>query len=92
MTKKINLKVGNLVVCLNGNRFVDEGQNYCFEGYDESLIPKNNYSATMTWYADKPIWTPEEYEEIRYKFMRVKLSGVDEPQFLKDFEPFRFTA
>lgn len=89
---KTKLKVGHLLVSNHTNKFVEEGQHYCFEAYDESLIPKNNYKATMTWYPDKPIWTPEEYEEIKYKFMRIRLSGINEPQFLKDFEIVNFTA
>jgi hypothetical protein len=47
----------------------ETGDVHVFESYDEKNVPVNNYSATMTWYPDKPIWTPEEYEDIRFKFM-----------------------
>ena len=62
------------------------GKEYTFLGYDESNVPKNRQNAVMTWYPDKPIWTPEQYEEIREQFMMVKLEGVKDPQWLKNFE------
>jgi hypothetical protein len=49
----------------------DTNEIHTLESYDEKTIPVNDYSATMSWYPSKPIWTPEEYEEIRFKFMMV---------------------
>lgn len=79
-------------ICCGNNSNEKEGVElntlYCFECYDSSQIPMNNYQACMSWYPNKPIWTPEEYEEIRFKFMRVKLEGIEKLQWLKDFDMY----
>lgn len=65
---------------------VEVGKEYSFAGYDETQIPLNKQNAVMTWYPDGPIWTPEEYEHIREKFMMVRLEGVEKPQWLHQFD------
>jgi len=88
----MTLTKGAKVVCLNNpTSEVDVNTPYTFIGYDVSNVPKNDYSATMTWYPSKPIWSPEEYEKIRYKFMMIKLDGISKPQWLKDFDIYEFT-
>lgn len=91
MKALLNLPKGTLLTCINETKDIEKGVKYSFVEYEESIIPINNYQATMAWYPDRAIWTPEEYEVIRYKFMRVKLADLDEPQFLKDFEISNFT-
>ena len=68
------------------NSGIEEGREYTFLGYDENQVPKNKQNAVMTWYPDAPIWTPEEYEYIREKFMMVNLEGVEGPQWLSNFD------
>lgn len=88
----MNLKQGSSLICVsNPTEGVELNNVYTFLAYDESNIPKNDYSATMTWYPSKPIWTPENYEDIRFKFMMAKLHGVEKPVWLKDFRRFEFT-
>lgn len=87
----LNLPKGAVLTCIHESRDLEKGVNYQFAGYDDSLVPVNNYKATMSWYPDRAIWTADEYEEIKFKFMRIKLVDVDEPQFLKDFEIYLFT-
>ena len=94
MSKKIDIKAmmslqtGSKIICVSEQspkRGTKYGSVYVFEGYDDSTIPKNRQNAVMTWYPDKPIWTPEEYENIRYQFMSIRLEGVEGHQWLKDF-------
>ena len=84
----MNLKRGTQLRCLYGSlssNDVKPNHKYKLIGYVTTSIPKNNYSATMSWYPDKPIWSDEEYEEIRYKFMMIRLEGIEKPQWLRDF-------
>ena len=92
MKQLLNIPIGSLLTCINCSSDVEVDQNYVFVGYDDSLVPKNNYNATMTWYPDKPIWSLEEYDNIRIKFMRIKLDGIENPQWLKDFVQLEFTS
>lgn len=90
----MNLRKGSPLVCVSSSHTAQEVEPniiYAFLEYDESSIPKNSYNANMTWYPDKPIWTADEYEEIRFKFMLIKVKGVDKPVWLKDFKIFIFT-
>ena len=94
MKELMGLSKGATLICItdkNGSQGVEENMVYTFLEYDESNVPKNDLSATMTWYTSKPVWTPEEYEEIRFKFMLVKLHGVEKSVSLKDFRVFLFT-
>ena len=70
----------------NPNSNLEIGKEYTFLGYDEHEIPKNKQNAVMTWYPDSPIWTPEQYERIREKFMMIKVEGLDAPQWLSNFD------
>jgi len=86
---KLEMPIGTKLKCKQVHSTTSDlevGKEYKFLGYDEHLIPKNKQNAVMTWYPDKPIWTPEEYVHIREKFMLVKLEGVKEPQYLNLFE------
>jgi hypothetical protein len=89
MSKKIDIKAmmslqnGCKLICIEDNKALKYGSVYKFEGYDDSIVPKNRMNAVMSWYPDRPQWTPERYEVIRYEFMRVKLEGVEVPVMLK---------
>jgi len=92
MNKKIDIQAmmtlqnGCKLICIvdnDSNRELKYGSVYIFEGYDDSIVPKNRQNAVMTWYPDRPQWTPERYEIIRYEFMRVKLEGIEVPVMLK---------
>lgn len=92
LKKLMNLKKGSSLVCIsNPSNGIELNNVYTFLEYVETSIPKNDYSATMTWYPKKPIWSSEAYEEIRFKFMKIKLHGIDKPVWLKDFRQFEFT-
>lgn len=83
---------GVKVICVsNPTKDIDVNTPYTFLGYDTSIVPANDLHITMTWYPSRPIWTPEEYEAIKYKFMLIKLDGVEKPQRLIDFEIYEFT-
>ena len=85
----LKLQKGAKVICVIDTTTpnpIKGGKVYVFEGYDETNVPKNKQNAVMTWYPDKPLWTPERYEEIRYDFMMIRLEGVDKPQRLKEFD------
>ena len=87
--KLMNLVKGTKLICdknLFDSKELELDKEYIFLGYDSSNIPVNNYSATMTWYPDKPIWSPEDYERIKFNFMMVILSGIEKPQPLKYFK------
>ena len=86
---KLEMPIGTKLKCkqiYSTTSGLEVGKEYKFLGYDEHLIPKNKQNAVMTWYPDKPIWTPEDYEHIRQKFMMVKLEGIEKPQWLRDFK------
>jgi hypothetical protein len=87
--KKLNMLKGTKLVCTD-NQTPQTGtvkdKEYVFVAYDETSVPKNRQNAVMTWYPDKPIWTPEQYAKIRYRFMQIKLEGVEKPQWLRDFK------
>lgn len=86
--KMLSLKKGDMLVCTDNqtnSRGTKQGSVYVFENYDDSLVPINQKNAIMTWYPDGPIWSPEEYELIKYQFMTIKLEGVEKHQWLKDF-------
>lgn len=89
MNSKLTMPTGTRLKC-KADRLtttgVETGKEYTFVEYDKRNVPVNDYSATMTWYPSRPIWTPEAYEAIQEKFMMVKLEGVEESQWLKDFE------
>lgn len=92
MKQLMNLPIGSNLVCIgNPYKGTELNQVYTFLGYDESNVPKNDYNATMTWYTKKAIWTPEQYEDIRFKFMMVKLHGINGSVWLKDFNRYIFT-
>jgi hypothetical protein len=92
MKQLMTLTKGVRLRCLNDNiSGIDINTPYTFLGYDETIVPANDLHATMTWYPSRPIWTPEEYEIIKFKFMRVKLEGVENSIPLKDFEIYEFT-
>lgn len=97
MVKTMNLMslTKGTTLCCKNNPNEKEGIElntpYTFLCYDSSQIPINNYKSCMSWYPDKPIWTPEQYEEIRFKFMRIKLEGIEKTQWLKDFKIYEFT-
>lgn len=83
------MPIGTKLKCANNHTTLSQveiGKDYIFLGYDDSNVPKNRQNAVMTWYPDRPIWTPEAYEEIREKFMMIKLEGISEPQWLRNFE------
>lgn len=89
ITAMLTLQKGCKLVCFEGdytNKNVKKGEVYVFEGFDDSIVPKNRENAVMAWYPDRPLWTPERYEFIRYNFMRIKLEGVETPVMLKFFE------
>jgi len=95
MSKKVDilamlaLQKGCKLICIEdcgSSKGLKYGSTYIFDEYDESLVPKNKQNAIMTWYPDKPLWTPERYEIIRYEFMRIKLVGIEEPMMLKFFD------
>lgn len=89
MNTNLNMPKGTRLKCKVEHlttKGVETGKEYTFVEYDERNVPKNDYSATMTWYPSKPIWTPEQYEDIKAKFMMVKLEGVADSQWLKDFD------
>jgi hypothetical protein len=86
---KMQMPIGTKLRCKEAhlpNANVEVGKEYTFLGYDENQIPKNKQNAVMTWYPDKPIWTSEEYDHIREKFMMIKLEGVTHSQWLSHFE------
>ena len=92
INEMMNLTNGVRLVCLtNPSKGVELNTPYTFIGYEKRNVPVNDYNATMTWYKSKPIWSPEEYEQICYNFMMVKLEGIAEPQWLKDFDLYEFT-
>jgi hypothetical protein len=82
----LRLQKGCKLICLYDYQGLKSGLTYTFESYDDSIVPKNRENAVMAWYPDKPLWTPERYEFIRYNFMRIKLEGVETPVMLKFFE------
>lgn len=89
MVDKMKMPIGTRLVCISTDgslKATEVGKEYIFDGYNEEQIPKNKQNAVMTWYPDRPIWTPEEYEDIRAKFMQINLVGVDRPQQLKNFK------
>lgn len=92
MKQLLNIPKGSLLTCINCSSDIKIDQNYILIDYDNSLVPKNNYNAVMSWYSDKPIWTLEEYENICLKFMRIKLDGIENLQWLKDFTQLEFTS
>ena len=89
MDKRLmTLTGGDRLRCISKNEKhgIEIGEVLTFLWYDDSFVPQNNYGSIMTWYPDKPIWTSEEYDSIRYKFMKVKLNGISGSCWLKDFE------
>lgn len=93
MSKKIDIQAmmslqkGCKLICIeDNNKALKYGSVYIFEGYDDGIVPINRQNSVMTWYPDKPQWTPERYEMIRYQFMRVKLEGIEVPVMLKFFD------
>lgn len=88
----MTLVKGTKVVCVdNPPTEIDVNTPYTFLGYDTSAVPKNDLNATMTWYPSRPIWSPEDYEAIKYKFMRIRLEGIEKSQRLADFDVYEFT-
>ena len=92
ISDKLKLTKGVSLVCsTNPNKEIELNTSYKFIGYDERNVPVNDHSAIMTWYTSRPIWSPEEYEKIKYNFMMIKLEGINEPQWLKNFDIYEFT-
>ena len=92
MNELMNLTKGMWLVCLDDSiNGIETNRPYLFLGYHDAIIPKNDLHATMSWYPSRPIWTPEEYEVIKFKFMMVNLEGLSKPVSLKYFQVYEFT-
>jgi hypothetical protein len=88
----MTLVKGARVVCVNNPpKEIDVNTPYTFLGYDTSGVPANDLNATMSWYPSRPIWSDEDYEKIKFKFMQIKLEGVEKSQRLCDFDIYEFT-
>ena len=85
----MNMQAGTKLVCVaNGlnSKDLSVDSEYTFNKYKASSVPVNNYSATMSWYPNKPIWSDEEYEDIRFNFMQIEIDGIEHSHPLKYFK------
>ncbi len=77
-------EIDKLMSLNEGDKLIHNEIEFTFDKYDFSQIPTND--SNTNGMISRPIWTDEEYKQIRFKLTQIKVLEIDQLQQLKDFK------